>query len=577
MIKSCAFAFFLCLSAISAKAQETFWVQIAARATLTEAQELVRDYARQLDGIHGFYLGTGFYGIVIGPFDRTRADATLARLLRNNQVPADSFVNDGRRFQQQFWPIGGGITPPRGTVSVTPQTADEATAVFAPTNLPDETLREARNSESLLGRSAREELQIALRWAGFYNAAIDGAFGRGTRAAMERWQRANNEEPTGVLTTRQRAALLAAYNAVLTEAQMRTVEDADAGIAMQLPTALVAFSEYEPPFVKFEANADLPQVQVLFISQKGDAERLRGLYEVMQILDIVPPEGPRAISGDGFEIEGISDRIHSYTTATLRDGEIKGFTLVWPAGDEQRRSRILTAMQDSFTRLRGTLDPEIVPASAEQSIDLVAGLSVRQPQVTRSGFYVTTEGLTLTTSDAVESCERITIDRDIDVSVVANDTSRGIALLAPVTPQSPIATGAFNTNVPRLRTRVAVAGFPFDGALPEPTLTYGEIADIRSLDGDERILRLAMTAQAGDAGGPILDEKGAVMGMLLAKPETGSQVLPENVNFAIKSSDIAEFVSRTESSLRRDQTIEPLTPVALARQAADLTVLVSCW
>jgi len=42
----------------------------------------------------------------------------------------------------------------------------------------------------------------------FYNAAIDGSFGRGTRNSMAAWQEANGYEINGILTTAQRAELL---------------------------------------------------------------------------------------------------------------------------------------------------------------------------------------------------------------------------------------------------------------------------------------------------------------------------------------------------------------------------------
>ena len=71
-----------------------------------------------------------------------------------------------------------------------------------------ETLAEARQSENLLIGPEREELQVALKWAGHYDGPIDAAFGRGTRGAMASWQSANGYEDTGVLTTGQREELL---------------------------------------------------------------------------------------------------------------------------------------------------------------------------------------------------------------------------------------------------------------------------------------------------------------------------------------------------------------------------------
>ena len=84
--------------------------------------------------------------------------------------------------------------------------------------------------------------------------------------------------------------------------------------------------------------SDLP-ANVLLISQEGDQTRLYGLFEILQTLEIIPPNGPRDRSENSFEIEGMNGRIHSYAYATLVDGQIKGFALIWPAGDEERRTR----------------------------------------------------------------------------------------------------------------------------------------------------------------------------------------------------------------------------------------------
>ena len=54
-------------------------------------------------------------------------------------------------------------------------------------------------------------MQTALQWFGFYTSTIDGAFGRGTRASMAAWQEAQGLDPTGILTTAQRATLTTAW------------------------------------------------------------------------------------------------------------------------------------------------------------------------------------------------------------------------------------------------------------------------------------------------------------------------------------------------------------------------------
>lgn len=565
----------VCFFAAPAKAQETFWVQIEARQTLSEATERASVYARRLNDVQGYYLGSGFYGIVLGPYSERLARAELSRLLSSRQIPSDSYLQNGRRFEQQFWPIGGGASAaPRAQEQV----AQEPVVVqqFELT-APEETPREARASEAALSREDREELQKALRWAGFYNAAIDGSFGRGTRRSMEDWQVVNLQQPTGVLTARQRELLLKQYNAVLSDMDMQLVRDDAAGIQMQMPTAAVAFSDYQPPFAKYAGQGPLPEAQVVLISQEGDAGRLTGLYEVLQILDIMPPEGDRRLARDGFVMNGVGDGMHSFATATLLDGEIKGFVLVWPENDEQRRARVLDVMQTSFVRLNGTLDPRLAPPNEDQAIDMISGLSVRQPQLSRSGFYVSNEGIVVTTPEVTGNCQRITLDRDTLAEVVVSDTDLGVSILRPLAPLVPIDVATFQSDTPRLKDRIAVAGYPFNGVLSAPTLTYGTLEDIRSLDGNDQVKRLSVLSQPSNAGGPVMDDAGTVLGMIL--PRTGSdvQTLPADVHFSLDAQMIVDLLEAQGIVLEKSPAASEITPVALSREAADVTVLVSCW
>lgn len=562
--------------AFSAQAQERFWVQIEARQTLSDAQERARAYASTLDNVKGFYLGSGYYGILIGPFDKVQAQSTLARLLARRAVPGDSFVRNDRFLELQFWPVGDSIqdalAPPPSVTVPAPSTNPNAPAL-----LPDETPQQARATEGALSDAQRQDLQRALQWEGFYDAAIDGAFGRGTRAAMQAWQTANDLAPTGVLTTRQRARLMADYDSVLEGMNLRPQRDDAAGIEMLIPSGVVAFSEYRPPFVRFDASGQLPQAKVLFISQAGDSGTLIGLYEVLQTLDIVPADGPRALTTEGFEIEGEGNGIHSYTTATLKDGAIKGFMLVWPAGDNPRRERVLADMRASFQRLDGVLDPGIVPPGEDQSIDMVAGLAVRQPRLSRSGFYVSGDGAVITTTQAVQDCERITYDRTHEAQLAFADADLGIALLRPLAELVPLGVAAFQTGMPRLQDRVAVAGYPFDGALGAPTLTFGRIADIRDLTGDVRLSRLAIPVRPSDTGGPIFDRGGAILGMLLPRTDDADHLLPPQVHFALDAEQIVAALASQGITAQRSMASGAVTPAALTQQAADTAVLVDCW
>lgn len=560
---------------------EVAWVQIEAHPSLTVARDRASAFAGRLADVNGFALGGGWYGIALGPYTRPDAERVLRVYRLQGQIPRDSYIVGSESFGQQFWPVGvdllsrGAVTAPVPEAPA-PETAPQTQAEPQPAPQPaDETPGQARRSEQLLSAEERRDLQTALQAAGFYNSTIDGAFGRGTRSSMAGWQAARGYEPTGVLTTRQRQALMDEYNAPLISVGMRTVRDEDAGIALQMPMGAVKFSRYESPFAHYDPIGD-QGIRVLLISQPGDRATLFGLYDIMQTLEIVPLNGPRERSGDSFTIEGRGRGIVSHTEASLKGGQIKGFTLVWPAGDEDRRQRVLAAMKASFERLDGVLDPT-AGADAPQTVDLISGLAVRKPRLSRSGFYVDAAGSVLTAAENVANCTRITLDHDYAARVVASDAARGLAVLRPEQALAPMTVGKLRTGAPRLQSDVAVAGYSYGGVLGAPTLTFGTVADLKGLQGETGLTRLALAPLEGDAGGPVLDQTGAVLGVLLPAKADG-QRLPEDVSFAADADTVRAMLAEAGVQMAPSDSLgTPLPPDDLSRMAMGMTVLVGCW
>ncbi|GGL78511.1 trypsin-like peptidase domain-containing protein [Wenxinia marina] len=591
----------LALAAPAAMAQNGVWVQIEARPTLSGAQERVRAYAGAIENVVGYALASGWYAVALGPYADDDARAVLSQLRGAGSIPSDSFIVDGGNFRQQFWPVGvGAPTSPQplpGGVSANADATDgddpaapaEGQTVILPVDEPaapepepepepepDETVYEAQQSEAQLSRDEKMQLQVALQWAGFYDSTIDGLFGRGTRTAMGAWQAANGYEATGVLTTRQRAALFDAYNSVLDGMGLRRVTDRRAGIDMILPMGVVDFAAYDSPFARYEATGDLP-VTVLLISQPGDQDRLYGLYEIMQTLEIVPPEGERQRGASSFTLEGRNGRIHSYTEASLENGEIKGFTLVWPANDEERRTRVLNEMRASFLRIDGVLDPALAAAGEEQAVDLVSGLAIRQPIRTRSGVFIDGTGRVLTVAGAVAGCGEVTIDDGTEARVAHLDEALGIAVLQPVSPMAPIGVARFQTGVPRIGSEIAVAGYPFGGVIAAPAVTFGTLADIRGLNGEDEVKRLDIAISEGDAGGPVFDGSGGVLGVLLEDGPAGGPALPQGVHFLADTDALLASIGRAGLQVEAVEGGTAVTRERLTRLGGEVATLVSCW
>ncbi|SHE40306.1 Putative peptidoglycan binding domain-containing protein [Litoreibacter ascidiaceicola] len=578
MSRSIFAALFLTASGVAFSAAAQSWVQVEALPDLRTAEERARAYSSALKDVNGFRLRSGWYALTLGPYSDAEAQSKLRELRGAGIIPRDSYISDNGPYRQRFWPIGAGATNIAPVTPVQPApdtTAPEATPTpvvpAAPVDL-DETPREARASEALLSRDQKKELQVAMQWFGFYNSAIDGSFGRGTRGSMAEWQKNNGYDATGILTTKQRKMLMDNYNGALAALGLGQVKEVKAGIEITMPIGLVEFDKYEYPFVQYREK-DSSGIEALLISQPGDENTLFGLYEIMQTLEIVPLEGERSKGRRSFTLTGQGDDIHSYTYARAEGGYVKGFTLVYPPAKAADMARVIEIMQDSMVVTEGTLTPDLSDAAA-QGVDLLSGLDVRKPALSRSGFYVDGRGHVLTTAEAVASCGRITLDDTYEATVKA--TGNGLALLEPSTSLVPLNYARLATSVGRLRAPVAVAGYSYEGALDAPTLTYGTLEDLKGLGGEAELSRLDLDALPGDVGGPVLDMTGAVSGMLVDHDLTG-KALPSAVRFSLKASELATFLSENGITAAASEDTAQLDAEDIVVLGTDMTVLVGCW
>jgi hypothetical protein len=396
---------------------------------------------------------------------------------------------------------------------------------------------------------------------------------------MADWQRARGFDPTGVLTTSQREALVAGYRAAFAALGLSAVRDADAGIEIVLPLGQLARARTEAPFVLYDPVGG-SGAQVLLISQTGDEATLFALYDLLQTLEIIPPTGPRERKRREFVIEGRSAERSAYALARLEGGAVKGFVYVWPPGGDPRlQARVLDAMKASFRSIPGVILPDtaVTGDGSGQRPDLLAGLEIRRPTRTRTGVFVDARGAVLTVAEAVAGCRKIVLADATEARVLAEDAALGLALLAPAAPLAPLAVAGFQDRRPRIGSEVAVAGFAWGDALDLPVLTFGRLADIRGLDGDPDRQRLDLAPQPGDAGGPVLDQTGAVVGLLLPPAPGETRVLPEGVSFAAPAPGIAAFLAGAGIAPAPATGATALAPEDIARLGADLAVRVSCW
>ena len=559
-----------------ASAQDSRWVQLETHQELDVALDRARAYQQTIGNVSGFRLPSDWYALSLGPFESDTDAFEVRRQLRAaRSIPADSFVSGGQDYRARIFPTDGAASAPVETAQTSPDATTSPDRQAQPA-VPKETPREARISERALSREERAELQIALQWYGYYTQRIDAAFGPGTRRSMAAWQADRGYDDTGVLTTRQRAELLDSYAGELAALGMRTMRDAEAGIEIELPMGLVQFERYEAPFSHFASKND-SGVKVLLLSQPGTRSTLFGLYDIMQTLEIVPLEGARERNANSFTLTGQGAKLRSHTFAQFRNGQVKGYTLVWTPDRDDQMARVLPIMQDSFSTFGGTLPESTGQASQVARGALLAGLDVRRPDYSRSGFYIDEAGTTLTTAAAVAQCDRVTIDETYAARVRARDAALNLAVLDPETPLVPLAFAKFAAGAPPLGQEITISGFSFEDMLTRPVLTFGRLDAAEGLNGVDGVLRLNATVEKGDLGGPVFGPDGAVLGLLAGQPTQANRQLPPEVNFAVSAPAIRDFLTANGVTSRTARDSARMPPEQLTRVAGDLTVLVSCW
>ena len=96
------------------------------------------------------------------------------------------------------------------------------------------------------------------------------------------------------------------------------------------------------------------------------------------------------------------------------------------------------------------------------------------------------------------------------------------------------------------------------------------------------MIQITAPVQPGNSGGPILDQSGHVVGVVVARLDaiklakrTGR--LPQNVNFAISAGTVRAFLDANNVPYEVERSGETLPTADIAAKARDFTVRVECW
>jgi len=201
-----------------------------------------------------------------------------------------------------------------------------------------------------------------------------------------------------------------------------------------------------------------------------------------------------------------------------------------------------------------------------------------------TGFFVNASGYVVTNAHVVDECGSIAVlsnkQETDEATLVANDTTNDLAILK--TRLKPETTATIRSGV-RLGENVAAFGFPLAGTLASSgNFTWGNVTALSGLGDDSRYLQISVPVQPGNSGDPLLDQSGAVVGVVSAKLNALKFMLanngdiPQNVNFAIKGRVLASFLESNRIAFTEGGLSQPITSPELADRATAMSIFILC-
>lgn len=201
-----------------------------------------------------------------------------------------------------------------------------------------------------------------------------------------------------------------------------------------------------------------------------------------------------------------------------------------------------------------------------------------------TGFVISSNGHVVTNQHVVDGCGDIqgnlSGEAPVKLRLVSSDETNDLALLQAPRPFKEMAT--IRDKAIRPGDSVVAIGYPFHGLLTSDfTVTTGIVSSLSGILNDTRYLQISAAVQPGNSGGPLLSTGGEVVGMVAAKlnalkfaKATGN--IPENINFAIKTGALRDFLDNSVVSYQTADAKTELKTSDIARNARAFTLLISC-
>jgi len=197
---------------------------------------------------------------------------------------------------------------------------------------------------------------------------------------------------------------------------------------------------------------------------------------------------------------------------------------------------------------------------------------------TGTGFFVTADGYLVTNAHVVEGYSDPQVvcglAAPVPAQVLARDAANDLALLKVDFASDHVAT--LRAGV-RRGEQIAAFGYPLQGLLSAGgSFTVGNVSALAGRNNDSRHIQISAPVQWGNSGGPVVDQCGNVIGVVVSGLTKVKQGNTQNVNFAININILTAFLESHGVPYATEASEEPLQMAELAEKAESISALILC-
>ena len=188
-------------------------------------------------------------------------------------------------------------------------------------------------------------------------------------------------------------------------------------------------------------------------------------------------------------------------------------------------------------------------------------------RATGTGFLLGSSNYVITNYHVVKGFNSLQVNflngEKVKAKLRANDKANDVAVLELVNPPDLVTNSMVlgDSSSVEMGDRVFTIGYPVSGILGKnPKYAEGAISSTTGIADDPRMFQITVPIQPGNSGGPLLNKKGEVIGITTSSLDALKAfkimgAIPQNVNFAVKSSFVKAVMQTIPDSLLTTKSI----------------------